>query len=501
MSMNEQTTPEVDTVKDTAKTEPVVSKPAKEVNYKSLVATVLLGLIIWVIPPPEGVALNAWHLLAIFLATIMGIITKAASMGTMSIVAIALVAFTRVLDADAGLALSKALSGFGNGIIWLITMSFFIARGFIKTGLGTRIACWFISSFGKTPLGLAYSLSASELALAPAIPSNTARSGGIIYPIIQSIALMFDTRPDDESRKKIATYLTLSAYNANLITSTMFLTATASNPMCQKFAADLGIDISWGSWALAAMVPGLVGLLVTPLVIRKVLPPALKDTRAASVVAGERLREMGRVTRNEWLMIATFFILLFLWIFGDLVEIEATTTAFIGLSILLLSGVLTWEDVKAEKGAWDTMVWFAALVMMASSLNTLGFIGWFSAWIKSYIATLSWTAAFPIIILVYFYSHYLFASATAHVAAMYAALLSVGVSLGIPPYLLAYMLGFIGSVFGTLTHYGHGPAPVLFGSGYVTVKEWWTVGAILSVVFLLIWMVVGGAWMKVLGLF
>jgi DASS family divalent anion:Na+ symporter len=271
--------------------------------------------------------------------------------------------------------------------------------------------------------------------------------------------------------------------------------------MCQKFAADQGIDISWGSWALAAMVPGLVGLLVTPLIIRKVLPPALKDTRAASVVAGERLREMGRVSRNEWLMIATFFILLFLWIFGDLVEIEATTTAFIGLGILLLSGVLTWEDVKAEKGAWDTMVWFAALVMMASSLNTLGFIGWFSAWIKSYIATLSWTAAFPIIILVYFYSHYLFASATAHVAAMYAALLSVGVSLGIPPYLLAYMLGFIGSVFGTLTHYGHGPAPVLFGSGYVTVKEWWTVGAILSVAFLLIWMVVGGAWMKVLGLF
>jgi divalent anion:Na+ symporter, DASS family len=477
-------------------------EPDKEINYRSLIATILFGLTMWFIPAPEGVKTEAWHLLAIFLATILGIVTKAASMGTMSIAAIALVALTRVLDEDPAVAVTEALRGFGHSLIWLIVMSFFIARGFIKTGLGARIACWFIKVLGKTPLGLAYSLSASELALAPAIPSNTARSGGIIYPIIRSIATMFDTDPADEaSRKKVAAFLTLSAYNANLITSTMFLTATASNPLCQKFAADLGVNISWGSWALAALVPGLVALLVTPLIIRKVLPPTLKDTSQAMAIANDRLKEMGPVSRKEWFMVATFFILLVLWILGDLVGINATTTAFIGLSILLIGGVLTWEDVKSEKAAWDTMVWFSALVMMASSLNTLGFIGWFSSWIRGYIASLSWLAAFPIIIVVYFYSHYLFASATAHVAAMYAALLGVGISLGIPPYLLAYMLGFIGSVFGTLTHYGHGPAPVLFGSGYVTVKEWWTVGAVLSIAFILIWMLVGGAWLKVLGLY
>ncbi|WP_082886576.1 anion permease [Flavisolibacter tropicus] len=479
-----------------------VTKPAKEISYKSLIATVIFGLILWFISPPEGVTQNAWHLLAIFLATIVGIITKAASMGTMSVVAMALVALTRVLDPNPVMAITKTLSGFGNSLIWLIVMSFFIARGFIKTGLGTRIACWFIKAMGKTPLGLAYSLSISELVLAPAIPSNTARSGGIIYPIIKSIAGMFDTDPaNDASRKKIAAFLTLSAYNANIITSTMFLTATASNPLCQRFAADLGINITWGSWAMAAMVPGLVALIVTPLIIRKVLPPTLKDTKQALVIVNESLKEMGPISKNEWFMVATFFILLFLWILGGLFGIDATTTAFIGLSILLLGSVLNWEDVKSEKAAWDTMVWFAALVMMASNLNTLGFIGWFSNWIKGYIASLSWLAAFPIIIVVYFYSHYMFASATAHVAAMYAALLGVGVSLGIPPYLLAYMLGFIGSVFGTLTHYGHGPAPVLFGSGYVTVKEWWTVGAVLSIFFILNWMVVGGAWFKVLGLY
>ncbi|MCU7549679.1 anion permease [Chitinophagaceae bacterium LB-8] len=474
-----------------------------EINYKTLIPTFIFGLILWFITPPEGVSLEAWHLFSIFISTIVGIVLKAASMGTLSIVAIALVALSGVLAPDnTEQAITKALSGFGNSIIWLITISFFIARGFIKTGLGARIAYWLIKIFGKTSLGLAYCLSASELILAPAIPSNTARSGGIIYPIMKSIALSFDSKPDDEeSRKKIGRFLTLSAYNANIIASTMFLTATASNPICQKFAANMGINMSWGSWALAALVPGLVGLLVTPLVIKRVIPPTITDTKQASIEASAKLKEMGGITRNEWFMIITFFILLFLWIFGSVINVNATTTAFIGVSILLISQVLNWEDVKSEKSAWDTMVWFSALVMMASGLNALGFIDWFSGMVKAQISTLSWRIAFPIIILVYFYSHYIFASATAHVAAMYAALLGVGISLGIPGGLLAYMLAFIGSVFGTLTHYGHGPAPVLFGSGYVTVKEWWKTGAILSVVFILIWMVIGGAWLKIIGVF
>lgn len=185
--------------------------------------------------------------------------------------------------------------------------------------------------------------------------------------------------------------------------------------------------------------------------------------------------------------------------FGGSLSIDATTTAFIGLTLLLLTSVLTWEDVKSEKGAWDTIVWFAVLVMMASSLNELGFIGWFSDLIKVKIGGLSWQVAFPVIILVYFFSHYIFASATAHVAAMYAALLGVGVSLGIPPMLLAMMLGFMGSIYGVLTHYGHGPAPVYFGSGYVELKAWWLRGLEIGIVLLIIYMVVGGLWMKVLG--
>ncbi|QRY55822.1 anion permease [Sphingobacterium siyangense] len=473
----------------------------KEISIKNVAITFLVALILWFIPIPKGVSPEAWHLFAIFAATILGIILKAAPMGTMCMMAIAFTALTQVLaPGDAGKSITKALTGFGDKVIWLIGISFFIARGFIKTGLGNRIAFLFIRVFGKSSLGLAYGLGLADVCLAPAIPSNTARGGGIIYPIMKSMAISFDSVPDKpETHRKLGSYLTLNSYYMNLIASSMFLTGTASNPMCQKFAANLGIDITWMSWAIAGFIPGIVAFFVVPLVLYKLYPPELKKTGDAPKMAAQKLKEMGPISRNEWLMLLAFFILLALWIFGGSFSIDATTTAFIGLTLLLLTSVLTWEDVKAEKGAWDTIVWFAVLVMMASSLNELGFIGWFSDLIKVQIGDLSWQIAFPVIILVYFFSHYIFASATAHVAAMYAALLGVGVSLGIPPMLLSMMLGFLGSIYGVLTHYGHGPAPVFFGSGYVDLKSWWLRGLEIGIVLLVIYMGVGGLWMKVIG--
>jgi DASS family divalent anion:Na+ symporter len=474
----------------------------KEINIKSFAITLVVGLVIWFIPVPEGVKPNAWHLLAIFVATIVGIILKAAPMGTMAMLGITLCAATQVLAPGKPIdAIKNALSGFGNSTIWLIGLAFFIARGFIKTGLGNRLAYNFIKLFGKSTLGLAYGLNTADLILAPAIPSNTARAGGVIFPIMKSIAVNMGSEPEKpETHRKIGAFLTLSSYNANMITSVMFLTATASNPMAQKFARDLGVNISWGSWAMAAALPGLVCFLLVPLFLYKFYPPELKETKEAPAMAAKKLKEMGKISIQEWLMVATFIILLVLWIFGNLMSIDATTGALIGLCILLLCGVLTWEDVKSEKGAWDTIVWFSALVMMGSYLNSLGLIGWFGNLVGSEMKNFSWQLAFPIIILVYSYCHYMFASATAQVAAMYSVFLAVGIAVGVPGPMLAIFLGACPTLMGSLTHYGHGPAPIFFGSTYVDMKDWWKQGFFMSVLFLLVWFIVGGIWWKVIGL-
>ncbi|MBC7713808.1 MAG: anion permease [Rhizobacter sp.] len=475
----------------------------KEVSWPKLAATVLVGLIIYFIPAPEGLSPDAWHLFAIFFAAILGIIMKAMTMGSISIISITLVAALQLLaPGKASDSIKLALSGFNNPTIWMITLSFFISRGFIKTGLGKRIAYWFIAKLGNSTLGIAYGLTFADLCFAPATPSNTARAGGIIMPIMKSISMSMGSTPEDHaSHKKVGAYLTLNSYYSNLITSGMFITATASNSMCQKFAHDLGVEISWGGWAMAALLPGLLSILLVPLILYKIYPPEIKDAKIYKAEAVKKLLELGKITRNELFMVFTFFLLLLLWIFGTTLNMDASVAALIGLSFLLISDVLTWEDVKSEKGAWDTMVWFSALVMMAEGLSKLGFIGWFSAIIKNEVSGMPWIWAFPLIILVYYYSHYLFASATAHVAAMYTAFLAVSIALGIPGKLAALMLGFCGSIFGVLTHYGHGPAPVLFGTGYVDLKDWWKLGFIFSIILLIIWMGSGALWWKILGIY
>jgi DASS family divalent anion:Na+ symporter len=271
--------------------------------------------------------------------------------------------------------------------------------------------------------------------------------------------------------------------------------------LAQKLAGDLKITITWGGWALAALVPGLLSLILVPWVIYKLYPPEVKETPGAVALAKQKLAELGPVSSHEWMMLGVFVMLLVLWIFAkQLGDINATTSALIGLGALLLTGVLTWEDVKAETGAWDTLVWFAALVMMASFLNKLGMIPWFSKSIGSMMAGHGWVFAFLVLSLTYFYSHYFFASNTAHVASMYAAFLGVAVALGAPPLLAALVLAFFSNLFASMTHYGCGPAPVLFGTGYVEIGTWWRMGLLVSVLNIVIWVGVGGLWWKVLGL-
>lgn len=469
-----------------------------------------IGLFIWfVIPVPEGVDANAWHLLAIFIATIIAIIGKALPIGAIAIIAIMMVALTGVTNPSPKGAIKDALSSFSAPLIWLIGFAVMISRGILKTGLGARIGYYFISVFGKRTLGIAYSLAITEVLLAPVTPSNTARGGGIVHPIMRAIADSFDSSPEKGTEKKLGEFLALVNFQANPITSAMFITATAPNPLVVDIVAKVtnsDISLSWGTWALAMFVPGMVAILLMPLVVYLISPPEIKKTPDATGFAKARLAEMGPMSTHEKIMISVFMLLLFLWagipakIFGDVAVVEATTTAMIGLVVLLVTGVLTWDDVLKEKSAWDTVVWFSALVMMANFLNKLGLISWFADTIKVQMEALMlpWYLSMAILTLIYLYCHYFFASTTAHVTAMLAGFYATGIALGAPPMLFALVLAAAGNIMMSLTHYATGTAPVIFGSNYVTLSRWWGIGFIMSVINLIIWGTVGLLWWKIL---
>ena len=472
---------------------------------------VAITLVIWfVIPVPDGVKPDAWHLLALFVGTIAAIIGKALPIGAIAMIAIALVAITGVTNKSPSGAIGDALSGFSNSLIWLIGISIMISRGLIKTGLGARIGYYFISLFGRRTLGIGYALSLSELVLAPVTPSNTARGGGIIHPIMKSIAGSFDSRPEDGTEGKIGRYLALVNYHANPITSAMFITATAPNPLVVKLLADATgaqISLSWSTWALAMLLPGLVAILLMPLVLYVIYPPEIRKTENARTFALTRLQELGPVKRDEKILLGVFLFLLVLWagipamIFGNAYSVDATTTAACGLALLLVTGVLQWDDILSEKSAWDTVVWFSALVMMATFLNKLGLIAWFSTSLQGGIESLgmNWLAAATLLTLVYLYAHYFFASTTAHITAMFAAFYTAGIALGAPPMGFGLVMAAVSSIMMTLTHYATGTSPIIFGSGYVSLGQWWKAGFVMSVVNVLVWVVVGGIWWSVLG--
>ena len=489
-------------------------------GFKPIPAAIALALtlILWFIPAPEGVAPNAWHLLALFIGIIAGIIGKAMPIGAMAMLAMTIVALLQVtvpeLGADgnpiknpAAQAAKDALSSLNSPLIWMIGIAIMISRSLLKTGLGTRIGYLFLSLFGKSTVGVAYSLALCDLLIAPVTPSNTARGGGIIHPIMKAIATSFDSDPEKGTQNKIGRYLALVNYHANIISCLIFLTATAPNPLVVDLVAkatDSKIHLSWGTWFVAMVVPGMVAMVLMPIILYFLYKPEITSTPNAPEMARAKLKEMGPMSRNEKITLGVFAVLLVLWagLLAPLgIKVDATTTTFLGISLLLLTGVLTWDDVLKEKGAWDTIVWFAALVMMATFLNKLGLIKWFSDLMGQQIQGmgLSWVVGCALLALVYIYSHYMFASGTAHVTAMLGAFYAVGLHLGAPPMLFALVLAASTGIMMSLTHYASGSSPVIYNSGYTTMGEWWIAGFVMSAVEILIFCTIGITWWKMLG--
>jgi len=465
-----------------------------------------IAVLLWHLNPPSGLTAPAWHTAVLFVATIVAIVANVLPIGAIGIISITLFALTFAAgDNTASGAIQTALSDLNSALIWLIVVAFMIARGFIKTGLGRRIALHMIRLLGKRTLGLAYGLAFADLVLSPAMPSNTARCGGVIYPIADSLARNFGSNPDDASRSKIGTFLVTCIGNVNDVTAAMFMTAYTGNLLAVKLAANAGIAITWGSWFLAAVVPCLISLIIVPPLVLLLTRPEIRRTPDAPRLAAADLKAMGPMTRGEWLMALTVVLLLVLWIFGDRLGVDATTASFVGLSVLLLCGVLRWEDIKSEKGAWDTLIWFAALLMMANQLKRLGFTTWFGDLIGGNISHLmagtSWILVLLLLNAAYFYTHYFFASGNAQIAALYAVFLSVGVNLGIPPVPMAFMLAFTSSLYCSLTQYTHARGPILFGAGYVPTAVWWRTGFIVSLVNQAVFMTAGLVWWKIIGFY
>jgi DASS family divalent anion:Na+ symporter len=458
--------------------------------FVTLVPTLLLYF-----APVPGLNAQQRHLLAVFIGTIIALVARPVAMGVSVLLAMTTLALTGTLTA------AKTLSGFSNVTLWLIFSAFLFARAVTQTRLGLRIAYLFIERFGHSALTLGYSVVATDLFLAMFIPSDTARGGGIVFPIVRSLAEVFDSRPGPTARR-IGSYLILIGFHATYIGSAMFLTGMAANPLIAEFAMKIAhVELTWFRWALAASVPGLISLLVVPYLLYRLHAPEIRNTEAARGMALRELAAMGPTTRNERWLIGILIFVMTGWVTSKWHGVSNTYVALTGLCMILLAKVISWDDLLAESRAWDALIWFAPLLMMADSLQELGVIKILSTSAFSGLQGLPWLVALGLLVLLYLYIHYAFASMTAHVTALYPAFLTAAVATGAPPLMAALPLAFFSNLDAGITHYGTGSAPVYFGAGYVSQGEWWRLGFIVSMVNIAVWLGIGPLWWRLIGMY
>ncbi|HYV20919.1 MAG TPA: DASS family sodium-coupled anion symporter [Verrucomicrobiae bacterium] len=443
---------------------------------------------LWVLPVPEGLTPPAWHLFALFAAAILSVVIGAFPILTASVLAVAAAVLTRTL------APADAYAGFGNPTILLIVIAFLVARAVVKCGLGQRLGYRVIALFGRSTLGLSYSIFAVDAIIAPAFPSNTARSG-VLYPLVFSVAEAAGAKPDREDRRRLGRFLMFSGIASLSLSSALWLTAMAANPLGAEIARGLGVTISFGSWLVAASVPTLAAMALLPVFLYKVIRPEVTATPDAPAEARKALAALGPLTRDEKIVAATFVGMVALWGTSAMLGVDATAVAFLGLGLLLATAVLTLDDIAKEGDVLATFIWFAVLFTMSDQLNKLGFMEFLGQRLVGRLEGLSPLPAGILLVVAYALLHYLFVSQTAHLLALFGVFLGVGVKLGVAPAPLAFHLLFATNWFSSITPQASSANLLFAGSGYLSQGDLYKLGALTTAFCLVLYLAVGTPWL------
>lgn len=466
-------------------------------SYRAIIP-IIIWLGIYLFPTPSGLCPNGWHFFGLFAAVIAGLILEPIATAAIGFFGITIAVLFNWVAPTPAESIKWGLSGFSNTTVWLIFGAFMLSMGYEQSGLGRRIALYLVKILGKSTLGLGYAIALADLTIAPVTPSNTARSAGTIFPIIRNIPGLFGSEPGPTSRR-IGSYIMWNAFAVTGVTSSMFLTGLAPNLLAVSFVKQYaGFEIQWMQWMIGFLPIGVLLFVLVPFLIYIIYPPEIKKSPQVQKWANDELKKMGPMQSKEKLMALSTLIALLLWIFGR-GFIHATTVVWIVISFMLLVKIINWENILSNKSAWNVLVWFATLVAMADGLKRVGFVEWVTFGISGPLSGFSPTFIMAAFVVFFFVSHYLFASITAHTTAIMPVLLTLGVAIpDLPIVQLSLLLCYSLGIMGVITPYATGPAPVYYGSGYISRADFWRLGGIFGLLYLALLLFVGIPYLNLL---
>jgi len=473
-------------------------------------APVAITVIIWLWPTPAGLKVEAWRYFGLFAGVIAALVLESMPAGAVGLIGLTLAGLSGFVEKDPNKALRWMLSGFSETTVWLIVGAFIFAIGYRKSGLGRRIALWLVRALGRHTLGLGYAVLLADLVLAPATPSNTARSGGTVYPIVSNIPKIYGSEPGPTAAR-IGTYVMWTAFAATAVTSSLFLTALAPNVAGLAIAKKtVGVDVNWGAWFVGFLPLGLLLIVLVPLLGYVACRPTIKSSPEITGWAARELAACGPMSRHEWVMAALVLLAMFMWITGSNPAIalpvlganyiNPTMVVFVIIALLLVSGVIDFGDIVAEKSAWEVFFYFTSLLTLASGLNEIGFIKWVAEGFAKPLASMSPTLATILLVTLFFWIHYFFSSITSHAAAVLPVVLAVGTGIaGLPMPTLTLLCLYSLGLMGVISPYATGPAPMYFGSGFIAKGDFWKFGLIFGLVYFAGLIVIVMPWLQMGG--
>lgn len=461
-------------------------------NIKKLYP-IIAGLILWFFEPPSGLDEKGYQIFVVFISVIISLLVRAFPMAVSVLAGLSFSVMVGLIS------LKEALKGYSDSTTWLVVIAFLIAGVVIDTGLGKRISLLCIHALGKSMTGLGYAICSAELILGPLVPSNTARGGGILAPIVDSMSRTLGSMPN-KSPDKAGQYLHLVGAHANLITAAMFLTGMAANPLISKMGLDVfQIEFNWYTWALGSIVPGVLGLLGLPILLKYLSPPTIKSIQPIRDKIKKDIKVLGPWTFQEITTALTLGIMLLLWSTKPVHGWGTTTVALFGLLTILVLNAISWEEMAKNHKAWDTLIWLGGLLTLATSLKDLGFISWFAEMIQQSLTEYSPSFIFLMLALIYFYSMYFFSMLTAHIVAMAGAIFIVAKGVDLNPLLIVGVFAYFSNLCGCLTNYSTGPVIIYFGNGYLLPISWFKIGFLVSIYHIIIWLGAGSIWWRIIG--
>jgi len=449
-------------------------------------------------PTPAGLSVQGQKALAIFMMALVLWVTQSIPTYATALIAMVLLVLTGTWDQG------NVLGVFGQDVIWLMVCAFVLTSAMIKAGLARRIALAIVTSFGSKSKWALLSMIVVNAILAFLVPSTTARAG-LMLPIVLVLAEVYGAKPGSS---KFGTSLMIQELQSNNIFTSGILTATACNVMSVGFIKQLGgQNVYYTDWLLASFPIALITMLISWILGLIFLRPESDTPQGKGLhVLRDELRNMGKLSADEWKTAIIFLITVFLWVTDRWHEgwwgfqISTAMVAILSAALCFLPGigVLSWKETKIP---WDLMIFSCGAYAAGLALESSGAAAWLlnSVFARTNIKNMSFFAAYSIVIIVAMFSHIIFTSKTVRTTIIIPGVIVLAKAMGYSPMAFALPAAFTMTWSITLPP-NCKPNLIFFGTGQFTVTQQLIYGLVICAIGCALMILAGPTWFSLVGI-